>query len=214
MVLKFIFIRHGEAQHNVDFHSIGQAAFTDPKNKDAPLTDLGHQQARDAAKQLSELTILDLWSSPLTRCIQTSEELFEELNIGTLYLHDNLLERQGGGNICNERKEKTELKKHFILNMEFLPEFSPLWIYSETHTSLHYRMKMFILLLADIYKKFEDGHILVVSHADAIGSLLYKSLKNAEYVILTLDEILNAKPEVDVTPPPTPSSSPRSITPI
>jgi broad specificity phosphatase PhoE len=210
MVLKFIFIRHGEAQHNVDFHRVADAAFTDSKNKDAPLTELGLQQARDAAKTLSGFKILDLWSSPLTRCIQTSGELFEELNINRMYLHDNLVERQGGGHVCNTRKARSELKS-VLWNTNFLPELPPFWLSRENQTSLHYRMKMFILLLADIYKKYEDGYVLIVGHGDALGSLLYKSLKNAEHVIMTLDEVLNAAPEPEVTPPPTPS--PRSPSP-
>ena len=210
MVLKFIFMRHGEAQHNKDFHAVGQSAFTDPKNKDAPLTELGLQQVRDATKTLSGLNILDLWSSPLTRCIQTSQELFEELDIHCMYLHDSLLERQGGGHVCNTRKEKSELQDH-IFDMTFLPDFPPLWIKRENQTSLHYRMKIFVLMLSQMYKNHTDGYVFIVGHGDAIGSLVYKSLKNAEYVIMTLDEVLNAKPAPKITPPPTPS--PRSPSP-
>jgi broad specificity phosphatase PhoE len=120
MVLKFIFLRHGEAQHNVDFHKVGEAAFTDPKNKDAPLTEVGKQQAQDVAKKLSAYLLLDIWSSPLTRCVETSLELFEELNVGELYLHDSLLERLGGGHVCNDRKSKIELKDIVCMNMDLL----------------------------------------------------------------------------------------------
>jgi broad specificity phosphatase PhoE len=76
---KFIFVRHGEAQHNVDFHVKGQAAFTDPANKDAPLTAEGIQQAKATANALETIPlILGIWSSPLTRAIQTAEEIFKE----------------------------------------------------------------------------------------------------------------------------------------
>ncbi len=212
MVLKFVFIRHGEAQHNVDFHAVGDKAFTDLKNKDAPLTETGIKQVQETAKKLSDLQFLDLWSSPLERCMQTSTELFEELNVHTLYLHDSLLERQGRAYVCNERKSKTDLKDKRLWNLKFLPETPPIWIECENQTSLHYRMKAFVLLLAELYKDVNslptDAHVLIVGHADAIGSLLYKSLKNAEYTILTLEEILKATPEKEETPPPTPS--PRS----
>jgi broad specificity phosphatase PhoE len=211
MVLKFVFIRHGEAQHNVDFHTVGNAAFTDPKNKDAPLTKLGIQQSQDTAKKLAGLQFLDIWSSPLQRCIETSMELFEELTVNDMYLHDSLLERQGRGYVCNERKPKSEFKDTFLWKTKFLPETPPMWIECENQTSLHHRMKAFVLWLADLYKSI-DGHVLLVGHGDAIGSLTYKSLKNAEYVILTLEEILKAAPEPDVTPPPTPS--PRSDSPV
>jgi hypothetical protein len=55
-------------------------------------------------------------------------------------------------------------------------------------------MKAFVLWLAYLYKDIEEGHLLIVSHNDAISALTYTSLKNCEYVILSLEEILNAKP--------------------
>ena len=191
-VPKFIFVRHGEAGHNVGFHEVGQAAFLDPKYKDAPLTPEGIQQAKATALALAPLKVVDMWSSPLTRCIQTSEELYEEMNIGNLYLHDSLLERQGGGHICNERKYRIELKEvHTGWDTAFLPELPPVWVERENETSLQRRMLSFVLLLSEMYKKCpEESHVLLVSHADAIFSLTKKSLKNAEYVIMSLEEIL------------------------
>lgn len=193
---KFIFVRHGEAEHNVAFHQVGDSAFTNPKYKDAPLTDEGIKQARKTGEALSETgyKILDLWSSPLTRCIQTSLELYEELNLGELVLHDSLLERQGGGHICNDRKSPAELKKEYAFwNMLFLPTLPPMWIERENETSLQRRMLSFVLLLSEIYRNVaEDSYVLIVSHSDAICSLIKKPLKNAEYAILSLEEILEA----------------------
>lgn len=193
---KFIFVRHGEAEHNVAFHQVGESAFTDPKHKDAPLTEEGIKQARKTGEVLSEAgyKILDLWSSPLTRCIQTSLEIYEEVNLSELVLHDSLLERQGGGHICNDRKSTADLKKEYAFwNTLFLPTLPSLWIERENETSLQRRMLSFVLLLSDIYKNVaEDSYVLVVGHCDAIFSLTKKSLKNAEYVILSLDEILGA----------------------
>ncbi len=201
---KFIFVRHGEAEHNVAFHEVGDSAFTDPKYKDARLTEKGIQQARATGVALQNLKILDIWSSPLTRCIQTAEEIFEENNVQELWLHDSLLERLGGGHICNDRLACHELKKEFpTWKWEFLPELPPLWISRENYTSLQRRMLSFILLLAHMYGDVSaDSHVLIVSHADALGALTQKPFKNAEYVVMTLDEILNPKaPEkpVDAT---------------
>jgi probable phosphoglycerate mutase len=198
-VPKFIFVRHGEAKHNVAFHEVGEAAFSDPANKDAPLTEQGMAQARATGAALHNLKILDIWSSPLTRCIQTAEEIFEENNIQELWLHDSLLERLGGGHICNDRLSTHELKKeHPMWKREFLPELPPLWIDRENHTSLQRRMLSFILLLAHMYSDVSpDSHVVIVSHADALGALTHRPFKNAEHVILTLEEILatdSAKP--------------------
>lgn len=188
---KFIFVRHGEAEHNVGFHERGEPAFFDEKYKDAPLTEKGKAQARDTGKALARLKILDIWSSPLTRCIQTSEELFEETGAQQLYLHDNLLECLGGGHICNTRKCKRELREKYpYMKMDALPDYPSMWVDRENEYALRQRMFMFVMLLADLYKDYgEDSHILVVSHANAIGCLTGKSLGNAETVTLTLQEL-------------------------
>lgn len=188
---KFLFIRHGEAKHNVAFHEVGDAAFTDRANKDAPLTQKGITQAREAGAALRDLNVIDMWSSPLTRCIQTGEELFEEMNVHHLYLHDNLLERLGGGHVCNERLSKSELKKKFpIWKNLYLPELPAWWAERENEYALRQRMFMFIKLLQDLYKdESEDAHVVIVSHADAIRALTGVSLKNAEHCVKTLEEI-------------------------
>ncbi len=192
---KFIFIRHGEAEHNVAFHRDGESAFESALYKDAPLTQKGKEQVQESAKKLMHLNILDIWSSPLTRCIQTTNELFEELNVNTLYLHDNLLERQGGNHVCNERKSKTNLQETYsYYDFNFLPELPHFWIKRENEISLHTRMLSFVLLLNTLYKnRNEDSYILIVAHNDCISSLLGKGLQNAEFVMSSLDEILAFK---------------------
>ncbi len=191
MAPKFIFIRHGEAEHNVAFHEVGESAFTDEKYQDAKLTPKGIQQIQEVARKLSEYKIVDLWSSPLIRTLQTSEELFEELNIHSMYVHDNLLERQGGGHICNKRMSKRNIEKKYpLFQTTFLPDFPPDWVDRENQGALLQRMCMFILHLADLYKNLnEDFHILIVGHADALSSLTGKPFANAEFVIMSLEAL-------------------------
>jgi broad specificity phosphatase PhoE len=190
----FIFVRHGEANHNVAYHEKGEIAFLDPEHRDAPLTEKGIQQAREAGKKLGEYHIMDIWASPLTRCIQTAEEIFEECDAGNLYLHDNLLECLGGGHICNMRQSKSAIQKQFPLwNTRFLPDFPPDHIDRETFDTLHNRMLMMVLYLNHLYKDQPSrAHILVVSHKDAISSLTNKPLTNAEFVVMNMEEILQA----------------------
>ena len=190
---KFIFLRHGEAEHNVLFHKIGETAFEKEEVRDAPLTEQGIQQAKEAALKLREFKIIDIWSSPLTRCIQTATEAFEETTASHCYLHDNLLEREGGNHVCNERKNKEDIKHNYPeWDTTFLPEMPPHWKVREDWTALHYRMKSLVLLLAEVYKNIsEDFHILIVSHRDAILSLTQKDLLRAEFVVFSLDELLN-----------------------
>lgn len=191
MAPKFIFMRHGEAEHNVAFYEHGESVFQDSKYTDPCLTPKGVEQAREAGKALSQFKIVDIWTSPLSRCIQTTEEVFEETNPSKLILHDNLLEQLGGGCVCNERKSKTELKQLYPhLDMSYLPTLPQYWCEKENSYAVHQRMFMLIMLLADVYSECsKNDYILLVSHANAINSITGKCLKNAEYVIMTLDEI-------------------------
>jgi broad specificity phosphatase PhoE len=211
-VPKFIFVRHGEATHNVAFHEVGQAAFRDAKHKDAPLTPLGIQQAKALGQALAEAghTIVDIWSSPLTRAIQTAQEIFEETDAQAIFLHDALLEKQGAGFVCHERKKAYELKDAYpAWSQTFLPEFPPFWISAEPDSALYQRMLSFVFFLAHLYRdKPEGSHVVVVSHGIALQTLLRKSLKNAEYVILTLDEVLHPTPSPASSGASSPASSP------
>lgn len=193
-VPKFIFVRHGEAQHNVAAHGPeGDAAYLNPAYKDARLTDAGKAQAKATGEALLAYNIIDIWSSPLTRCIQTSDEIFEETSAQNVYLHDNLLETLGGGHTCNDRKTRSEIKKLYPhCKLENVPDFPPLWGPRENIYSITNRMMSFCLLLGEIYKKSpEDSYVVVVSHWGAIHALTGKALKNAEYIIQSLEEIIN-----------------------
>lgn len=193
MAPKFIFLRHGEATHNVAFHVEGAAAFKNEANRDARLTEKGVEQAKAAAEALSSLKIRAIWSSPLTRAIQTAIEVFEQVDCHQLCLHDNLLERLGNGHVMNERKPKKELKEAYpSWNVSYMPERPCFWEEYENDYALRQRMFMIIMLIADIYQDIpESQHILIVGHSDAIKSLTGRCLKNAEHVIFTLDELKN-----------------------
>lgn len=189
---KFIFLRHAEAEHNAAFRRDGPSVFENAAYRDPALTPLGIEQAIKVAKDLAELDILAIWSSPLTRCIQTSEEVFEEVNAAELILHDNIVERLGGNHVCNERKSKTLLRElHSIWKMEYLPELPAYWKERENSYAVHQLMFMFVMLLADIYRDYsEEKHVLIVSHNDAISTLIGRDMRNAEFVVLRLSDII------------------------
>lgn len=190
MAPTFYFLRHGEATHNVAFHEKGAGIFKEEAYRDAPLTEKGKDQAHELAKSLAGKSFAAIWSSPLTRCIQTAEEVFEEVDCNELYLHDNLLERQGNGHLMNERKSKQELKADFcIWKNTYLADRPAVWISHENDYALRQRMFMLVMLLADIYKE-ETDPILLVGHADAIQALTGRSLKNAELCSFTLEELM------------------------
>lgn len=186
MAPKFIFVRHGEAEHNVGYHTEGVTAFSNPKYKDAPLTEKGKEQARKAARALADMKILDIWCSPLTRTIETAEEIFEETSATSIYLHDSLLETLGGNHVCNERLPKYKLKEKYKgWDMTLLPEMPACWFQREPVLSVRQRMTMFMLWAKEMYKDVpNDKYILVVTHKDAIWSISGKEMTNCEYIIL------------------------------
>jgi len=60
------FIRHGQSEFNATFDGTG-----DPMIFDAPLTEMGKQQAIAARNKIAELGISHVITSPLTRAIQS-----------------------------------------------------------------------------------------------------------------------------------------------
>jgi broad specificity phosphatase PhoE len=63
-----ILLRHGQSEFNLHF----TATKRDPGIVDAPLTDLGHAQARAAADELAAAGIRRIIASPYTRALQTA----------------------------------------------------------------------------------------------------------------------------------------------
>lgn len=67
-------IRHGQSEFNAAHSEMGAP---DPMIFDAPLTELGHQQASDTREQVRDLGIVQVYTSPLTRAIQTARAIFD-----------------------------------------------------------------------------------------------------------------------------------------
>lgn len=85
------FIRHGQSEFNAAYK--GEA---DPFIFDAPLTELGFQQAAATKADISELGITRVITSPLTRAIQTSKTIFDGIApIEVRHGHHELLKFSG-----------------------------------------------------------------------------------------------------------------------
>jgi alpha-ribazole phosphatase len=188
---KFIFVRHAEATHNAAFRDGNPNAFTAEEFEDAPLTEAGQEQAKKVAEELSKYKIIDIWSSPLSRALETAEEIFEETDAEKLYAHDNLIEVQYAKQICNRRKTKGEIEKKFMaVKTDYLPDFPSAWFTNENKYAVYQRLFMFMKLMEDLYKDHtEDEHVVIVGHNNAFASILGKNMKNAEHLVLTLEEV-------------------------
>jgi broad specificity phosphatase PhoE len=85
-VTHLLVVRHGQSEWNADGRWQGQ--------EDPPLTDLGRQQARRAARAVGAVDAVV--SSPLDRAATTAAILAEELGIGPVGVLDGLIERHAG----------------------------------------------------------------------------------------------------------------------
>jgi broad specificity phosphatase PhoE len=72
-----ILMRHGQSEFNLLF----TATRRDPGIIDAPLTELGHAQARAAARQLASQRVSRIITSPYTRALQTAAPVATALGI-------------------------------------------------------------------------------------------------------------------------------------
>jgi glucosyl-3-phosphoglycerate phosphatase len=75
-----ILLRHGQSEFNLHF----TATKRDPGIVDAPLTELGHTQAAEAAAALADAGIKRIIASPYTRALQTAEPLARTLGLPVL----------------------------------------------------------------------------------------------------------------------------------
>ncbi|MBS1836509.1 MAG: histidine phosphatase family protein [Actinobacteria bacterium] len=83
---QLLVIRHGQSEWNADGRWQGQA--------DPPLTELGREQARRAARALGAIDAL--FASPLGRAATTAAILSEELGVGPVVTMPGLMERHAG----------------------------------------------------------------------------------------------------------------------
>ncbi len=68
-----LFIRHGQSECNLERRFAGQI--------DAKLTDLGYRQAQSTAKALAAFPITKIYSSPLSRAVNTAKPTAELLGL-------------------------------------------------------------------------------------------------------------------------------------
>ena len=181
----FILVRHGEETHNLAAETEGDAAYSNPAHRDARLTPKGVQQARDAGVAIAATwpNVTAVWSSPLTRCIQTATHILNSVKVpaGSLFLHDYLLERQMKDNVCNYRAETTEIREEWPeFKAHYLPSVVSHWVEEEPGHVVKQRMMM---LLEHLKRKYTSGTVLIVCHQDSIYEVIGRALANAEFVV-------------------------------
>jgi len=194
MPAKFVFMRSGEAAHNAAFRARGDDAFNDVAFRDARLTDEGVNQCNETGEGLGgELKQFHaIYTSPLTRCIQTAILMKQWIPCDNFNANDDLAERRGGGRPCNERRSLNEIRDEFEplgLNCDLLTGVDEEWTDLEPLQFVESRVVMFLRGLLPLYEETE-ACVLVVSHHDVLWTLLTGTdIKAGDTFVLDEDEL-------------------------
>ena len=170
-------IRHGLALHNVLGQEIGSKAYFLEKCFDAPLVDKGIFQAKELGKKWDNLDkIQKVLVSPLTRTLQTAENIFKDKIGLKIIALDGIKEFPQGMETCNKRRERKELEVNFK-NIDFSEldsDTDQMWREDrfETIEELEQRIEDFKNLL----KKLDDENVAVVSHSSFLKQMLYGTI--------------------------------------
>ncbi len=167
-----ILLRHGQSEFNLHF----TATRKDPGLIDPVLTDLGREQAEQAAVALAEAGITRIIASPYTRALQTAAPLARRLGLAVL-VHVAVRERYAFK--CDIGSKVADLQQGWPGH-----DFSGLdevWWPTQTEPADHVitRANAF---RSDMAAHPDWQHTLVVSHWGFILALTGKSLENGTWL--------------------------------
>jgi len=95
-------IRHGLAEHNINYHKYGVQTFYDPNYVDTKLLTHGFKQASELRETWEDINNIELVIvSPLRRTLQTANELFKGINKnkGFYFIHSYYIDVKNKNNI-------------------------------------------------------------------------------------------------------------------
>jgi broad specificity phosphatase PhoE len=187
--MKIYFIRHGHAEHNAAYEKEGsRKVYESLEYKDSRLTEKGVQQIREVELPVHLPKKMDrVYSSPLTRCVQTSKLLVGDKTI--IHLHDGLMETQGPFP-CNWRPDLDSLSNslsYYVLKdvAKHYTPYTQYYLTKEEGESTQEVKERATRTLEQIKKECKVfSNILVVTHNDWLESLFGRSFKNGEVYCL------------------------------
>lgn len=168
------FVRHGQSEFNAVFRTGDE----DPMIFDAPLTDLGRQQAMDARAEIRNLGIRHVITSPLTRAIQTAQLLFPDgISMEVRDGHHELLLHS-----CDVGRSPRELSTDFPA-LEF-GHIANAWWHSDGTSSISVEpedvFKARIAKFVSHLDTVRERPLLIVGHGNAFNEIIGRKLANCE----------------------------------
>ncbi len=143
--MKVYVVRHGQTEWNVQKKVMGRF--------DAPLTEVGLEQAKEVSNKLKYIDIDLIICSPLKRAKQTAKVINKNKNISIIY-DDRLIERYFGN-----------LEGVLIDSINF----NEYWDYyknldDNNVETMHKMFKRIYNFLDDIKEKYKNKNVLLVTH--------------------------------------------------
>ena len=156
-----IFMRHGEADNNVNRILVG-------RHIESHLTEIGRQQVRDTANYLKEILVDKVFVSPVIRARETAEIVCDVINMD--YEIDERLYEIELGKLVGMNYEDI-IEKHGNLFLKFYSgDEQMLDDYGvESFTSVKMRIKH---LLDEAMERYPDKNIIFVTHLDPIKAAI------------------------------------------
>ena len=173
-------IRHGLAEHNINYFKYGCKTFYDPKFVDTSLVEEGFKQASTLGETWSEINDIELVVvSPLKRALQTTTRIFRGKSV-PIIVFELAREYPIGGHTCNKRSQKEYLMNTFPkINFDDIKGGEDhLWD-PEKEESIH-ELDLRINIFKKFIEKRPEKNIALVSHASFIGQLKDKHIKYIE----------------------------------
>ena len=156
-----IFMRHGEADNNVNRILVG-------RHIESHLTEIGRQQVRDTANYLKGIQVDKVFVSPVIRARETAEIVCDVISLD--YEIDERLYEIELGKLVGMNYEDI-IDKHGNLFLKFYSGDKQMLDYYgvESFTSVKMRIKH---LLDEAIERYPDKNIIFVTHLDPIKAAI------------------------------------------
>ncbi|MGI9379041.1 MAG: histidine phosphatase family protein [Methyloligellaceae bacterium] len=175
------FIRHGQSIFNEIFNRDG----IDPGITDAPLTQIGKQQAQEAKQKLDQIDVEMVITSPLSRAIETTQIIFPEHRL--IRIDPRI--REVLNHSCDIGRGPEVLRNEFPA-LDF-GNLSKIWWYDgridhrgipvEPNESLISRAEDFVTEIKILRLK----NLAIVSHGNFINHIINRQLQNCEIAVFS-----------------------------
>ncbi|HYK08578.1 MAG TPA: histidine phosphatase family protein [Candidatus Eisenbacteria bacterium] len=189
----FYIVRHAESEANIQKRYAG--------NFDAPLTENGHLQAQEMAKQFKNIHFDAAFSSDLSRSYNTAQIIANEHTVAVVA--KKLLREKSHGIVEGKRHDELEEDIRKKMDVYHALDADAMWTHKavEGMESLEETAGRFITFLRETALAYPNKTLLIVSHGGSMRSLLahlgFASIKelpstsaaNASYIVLKSDGV-------------------------